>query len=579
MKRTIKLTILLIVAAMLLGACTTQTTAPTTAPTTGGATTAATTTEAEGREVITLDLMMLGLQAFSDKINQSLDSPIFDEIEAQTGVRLTFTGTTGDQKDVILASRATTDIITVISTDECEALIQGEMVIPLDDLINEYAPNVRDLYPDRLESSRNDLSNGTGKVFFLPSNCGNGAPPQRIDIGAFTTRWDYYAAMGYPEVSSPEDMLDLLVDMQAAYPTTADGLKTYGISGTSASMAQRWLYQYQYLKIDNSNNDAFVDVMSCDIKFQYGDPDSVYWNGIKYLNQAYRLGILDPEILTQTEEDYTKKVTNGQVLSPDIRWLGILDFNATAEEKYGPGAGYVSLPVAGFVHNPGYDAAGWGPTFSLAICSTCQYPERAMELINYMYGYEGSRLVNSGVEGRDWTYVDGVPTLTNFAIAKWLTGGDTWEVKNLWTYFSNFFGIKAGTVCPDGGQVNLYQDSAIYSKTLISCDKSYCDYYQVSYPYEKILNMIEEGTAYSADEWDSRIATGTGAAGDDIARIDTKIENIAVTYVPQCVLAKTDAEFEALQTQMLSEMDANGYEQSVADWTARFEAAKAKYLP
>ncbi|MDW7658575.1 MAG: hypothetical protein SCM11_15515 [Bacillota bacterium] len=587
MKRKLTLISLVVAAALLFGACTGETTVPTTSSTgsttkgTTAATTGTTTATAETTkelETIYLDLMMFSLKGFDDKINTALESPVFDEIEKQTGVRLSFTGLTGDQTDVIMASRSTTDLLTVVSVDQCNRLIEADMVIPLDDLIQTMAPNVRDLYPERLESSRSELSNGTGKIYFLPSNAGTNAVPIREDISLYTLRWDYYAAMGYPSVSSPEDMLAVLVDMQALYPENPDGQKTYGISGTFATLAHRFYYTHGYEIADNSNQQAWINIKDIELNMMYGTEDSIFWDAIKYVYKANQLGIMDPEYLTQTEEDYTNKVKTGRVLSPDIRWLGITEFNSQAELEYpDEGIGFATIPVEAKVWNPGESVAGWGPTFSLSIASTCKDPERAMMLIDYLYGYEGSRLINTGVQGRDWEYKDGKPVLTNFGLTKWLTGGDSWEIKTLFTYLSNFCGIKAGTISPDGGQVNLYQDAAIYSRTMLSVDKAMSSYYGVSFPFEKIVELVEAGKAVRADNWDSRIQTATGSAGEDIARIDVKMASIAETYLPQIILAKSDAEFDALKAAMISEMKANGYDTSVADWMARFNAAKAKY--
>ena len=576
------LLVVLLILTVLLSGCQNSQNADTTAQT--SETTSTTTTESTAapetvsREVITLDLMMAGLAGFADKINTVTNSEVFDEIEEQTGVRMTFTGLTEEQRDVVYASGETTDLITVISTDDCNTLIESEMVIPLDDLIDTFAPNVRDLFPERLASSRDELSNGTGEAYFLPSNAGYGTVNVRTDNSLYHIRWDYYDEMGYPEVTSPDDMLNLLAEMQQLHPQTEDGQKIYGISCVVDTMIKRFTETYGYTRIDNGNNQVLINMMTNEIAFMYGEEDSLFWDAMAYYNKANRMGILDPESLTQTEEDYTDKVTIGRVLSPDFSWLGLTAFNALAEEENpGDNVGFETIPVEGVVYNPGLSIAGWGPTFSLAICATCDYPERAMELINYLYGYEGSRLLNSGLEGRDWEYVNETPVLTEFGIDKWINGGDDWEIKVIRTYLSNFVGIKAGTTCPDGGYVNLYYDTDVYSQTMLSVDLAYSEHYNVGYPFEKLLTMIDEGTAYEATDYDSRLCTATGSSSEDISRIDAKIEDIARAYIPLLVLAESDEEFASLKADMIDELETNNYAESVADWTARFNAALEKY--
>ena len=52
----------------------------------------------------------------------------------------------------------------------------------------------------------------------------------------------------------------------------------------------------------------------------YLDPDSIFWNGIKFFYKANQLGIFDPEAFTMENDQYISKISTGQVLVAAATW-------------------------------------------------------------------------------------------------------------------------------------------------------------------------------------------------------------------------------------------------------------------
>ena len=71
-----------------------------------------------------------------------------------------------------------------------------------------------------------------------------------------------------------------------------------------------------------------------------------------------------------------------------------------------PGTFPYAMQIYPYANPLGYQAAN-----ALVISANCEYPERAMELIEFMTSDEGARLVRTGVPGEDWDVVDGEPEL------------------------------------------------------------------------------------------------------------------------------------------------------------------------
>ena len=530
---------------------------------------------------VPLDILFLGLTSTPEDVQKVLDSPVNQVLQDAVGVKITAAAVDDEQKQVILAGGDLTDIVVIRKQTDILPMIEGGQIMPLNALIEQYGDNLRAIRPERLKMAQTLLSDGSGEAYVLPIYAGREDRAPKVSHSIYMTRWDLYREMGYPEVKTPDDMLHLLKDMQEKYPTTEEGKKVFGVSFFTSQFStndfdKRFHHTFGFHTI-NPNILWKVDDKS--MVFNYTTPDGPYWMAAEYYNKAYRMGILDPDSLSQTSEDFATKVTAGQILSPWLRAFGRGFDNRMLEQDPKSLKGFETIPVEGVtLWTNVTQAAGW-EEFYVAIPTNCTNPEKAMAFINYCFGFDGSRIISSGIEGVHWNKVDGVPTLTDEIKAIYRERGEPWAATGInaepYPYF--LAGVGALEVHPDGGPVNLFASDDFYKSLSTPLDESYAEYFGASYPYGVFLKLIEEGKVFDRSTVDMRVVSGMGSAPEDIQRIDTKLLDIAVKAIPKAVLAETEEAFQQVKEATLAELNAAQAEVSKAWWQERFDTVKALF--
>lgn len=576
--------LMLLVLCLLLAACTGTSGTDTTDPpqptqTTGSAATAVPEPEPTLLEVINLNYMYFDVPTRTEEFEKMKDSPVLQALEEATSVRLTVTGIDTQQKQVIMAGGDLTDIVNIKNQVDIATMIQGKLLLPLNNLVAQYGPNIQAIRPERLEMARSLLSDGSGEAYVLPINAGGEGRPGSVAHSVYNVRWDYYKELGCPEVTDTDDLLDVLLQMQQSHPYTSDGRKVYGVAfynqdNSTRAFDQRFCHTYGYR---TSNDNILTRVSDGEMIFNYTDPEAPFWMAAAFYSKAYRMGILDPDSLTQKQADFQAKIDAGQYLTcwHDSR-VGTFEDNSLAQDPASI-AGFQTIPVEGVtLWTDSVQAAGW-EAFYNAIPTTCSNPERAMMLLNYCYSYEGTRLIKSGVQGLHWDYVDGVPQLTEKTIELRLAGGDEWSatgINGAWSYLAGVGNVEVG---PDGGVMDLFKTDYYYSYTNKPVDIDYCEYYSKLYgqdfmtPMSVFAYLIDEGKVSTHLNLDLRVVSGLGSADEDIARIDAMLLDIAIKAIPKAVLAQSDEELGQIMDDTIAELDAAGAETSKAWWQARHD--------
>lgn len=536
---------------------------------------------AQTEDVVELDIIFFGLTSTPEAVQTVLDSELNKRLEAAVGVKISAAAVDNEQKQVILAGNDLTDIVNIREQTDILPMIEGRQILPLNDLIEKYGDNIKNIRPERLKMAQTLLSDGSGEAYVLPIYAGREDRAPKVSHSIYMTRWDYYKEMGYPKVETPDDMLELLKQMQENHPVTEDGKPVYGVSFFTSQYStndfdKRFHHTFGYHTI---NDNILWRVSDKNMVFNYTDPTGPFWQAAEYYNKAYRMGILDPDSLTQNNTDFATKVTAGQILSPWLRAFARPFEVAQLEKDPGSLIGFQTIPVEGVTLWTNVEqAAGW-EAFFVAIPTNSKNPAKAMQFINYLFSYDGSRMISSGVEGIHWNYVDGVPTLTEEIKALEASRGPEWEKTGInaepYPYF--LAGVAALEPHPDGGPVNLFASDDYYKSLSTPADKEYAAHYGAEYPYGVFLKLIDEGKVFDRSTVDMRVVSGMGSAPEDIQRIDTKLLDLAVKAIPKAVLAETAEEFQKVKDEVIADMLANKAEESKAWWQDRYDTVKAMF--
>jgi ABC-type glycerol-3-phosphate transport system substrate-binding protein len=161
------------------------------------------------------------------------------------------------------------------------------------------------------------------------------------------------------------------------------------------------------------------------------DDNGEYKQVLKFMNKAYRMGLVDPDSATQNYNQSVTKFYEGRIMFGYWTFMASTIFARIDLTKRAP---YALIPVKGMVvNNVGFNPYGLeGNSYSIG--SKAKYPDRIMEFYNWLCSPKGILYFNSQIEGLTYEMRNGQPYLTEFGLdsnpdkqAPASLGGGTWN--------------------------------------------------------------------------------------------------------------------------------------------------------
>lgn len=474
-------------------------------------------------------------------------NPIADKIAEVTGVRISVADySSGDSKEqlaTMMASNDLPDIFYVPDSDTLNSLIEAGQVLNLNEHWNdENCPNMNGANPDATNRQRflADTSyNGNHYAVLMYAGTGFEDQPSP----GFYIPWEIYSEAGYPEIDSLDDLVDALETMRSVHETNADGQPVYGAGAWFADDGDwgAWCVGISSIFGDAETPYRAQNVTTGEIynKIPIMNPDSLYWQGIRFYYELNQRGLLDPDSVTQKYDQWAEKAYSG-------RYLMIMPGWETAALKQNTEMSYIALPSFG--DGMLLDWSGELSGSMYAISSTCQNPGKALQLLDYLWSPEGSRLVSSGIEGVAWEMVDGKAQYTQQRLDDELTLSKSELVKKYGESLGQLAGYALNVVSPlDGSTFNLKYTPEYKAKTLTEAEKDAMNYYGVS-SIRDIYTKGDKNTVYRLGEY----AGVMESMPDELSKNATDLSNFIARNYLSCVFAKDDAEFERQMQAMIS---------------------------
>lgn len=338
-----------------------------------------------------------------------------ERVTAKTGVDLNFMKPVvddGQKLNMMIAGNQLPDILTLDKNDAAlKKMAEAGMLWSLDELIDQYAPKMREILPKEILSNY-QMADGKTYQFttWIQGEAWQKAAREYDQIvgtnqPVMTVRKDYYDEIGRPEIKNMADFIAAVKQMKENHPDKigfypADGSMSADEFGKSAKLSH---YGIQMgLSTDFAEKDGGIQWVVRDDKFK--EP-------MKYLNEMYLEGILTKDPFIDTKDVGKAKIEQGDVIS--YCWT-ISDGEEVPGDN--PETTYEILPpfeTYGQIRT----GAGWLAT---VIPKTCKNPERAIRFLEYLASVEGHSDVSWGIEGdtyqdpvagAQWHMVDGKPVL------------------------------------------------------------------------------------------------------------------------------------------------------------------------
>lgn len=327
---------------------------------------------------------------------------VAQEITKRTGIQVSIqrpTGNPTEKLSLMLASGDYPDVVLMSRGDaSLDKYITSGAFIPLDDLIEKFGPDLKAMYGDTLQKTRYK----DGKNYYFANWYGLDSDP----VFGMNIRQNLLEELAPDKAdgSTPfttDEFEALLKSFKAKYPTI-DGKESIPMAMNGENMgAILGTFKGMWgLKTYYDNNGTL----------QYDVKDPKYREMMMYINRLYREGLIEKEFAISKTQTWIQKLATGAVFATPVAY-------------WDPGNGNAALKKDGGVKNqlfaykvvaPGIDPAQttFGPRSSLGwdaigITKNNKHPEETMKLFNFLASDEGQHLLLWGLEGQQYTMVDG----------------------------------------------------------------------------------------------------------------------------------------------------------------------------
>lgn len=362
--------------------------------------------------------------------------------------------------------------------------------------------------------------------------------------------------------------------MQETYPQTPEGLKTYALSGwvdwgvwpfvsvpafTAGNMDAPYgtIYHRETGKIQN---------------FYVADE---FWEGMRLHSKAYNMGILDPDIFVNNFDAYYEKVKAGQILTLHASWW-VSDINNFFMVNGSPEMGFEPIPNVYGKFNDLYAdllPLGWQGSYAHGITKNCENPEKAMEFINFCYTDEGAKLIYRGIEGEDWETVDGKPRYTQ-AYLDGKASDENFTKKRGFTY-QRLVGPDVTQIASDGYPYDIAASNDAMAELATPIDLKFAQHYgDFRFPGEAVEAMVKQGKLQAYDFKYHLAPSLVKEPTQETQSTLMQVEEYFKANVAKIVMAKDDAEFEAIKQQILDDIMAKGYDKALAEMEQLYREAE-----
>lgn len=463
----------------------------------------------------------------------------YAEIFARHGLEVEVVPYSTEKLQGMLASGDLADVIWLEQKEMLTAAESG-LIINLDEHLDKL-PNMvaNPQFEASLNFARQYNSNGTGNLYYIGTVGGSSiAVSADTDRNAIKMNWTIYKDAGYPEFSRLEDVIPVLKQMQELKPTTDAGVPTYGM--------------HLFSDFDTTyfwNMQGIYTILGKDVSYlPYGieyDPTtqsgvsiftegSVYYRGLKFMNEMNKAGLIDPDSMSQTRSTAKAKIESGAALAG---WAGNPGWEA---QGYYPVVFDDFKPYMNFAAN--YSTGGY------CISANSQNLDAALTLLDLFCSEDDVMDMRNGLKGTTWDVDEnGTPYITEEYFEFLKSGGEKFVPSNgLPT--SEYLGFSSG-LFNTGYTLN---DSGI-----CFCIASFPD--MLAYQYSS--ELAQDWTAHYGYPYLKALLSGENMEtsvqnvpftafltpdDDDMVMITAALKDIIVPASWQMIYAKDDAEFDKI---------------------------------
>ena len=283
--------------------------------------------------------------------------------------------------NLMLSSGNLADVIGYKDMAVMDQLGRDGGLIALNDLIDQYAPNIKALMEKDVKF-KNTCYSLDGNIYSIPKN-------QKLFAAEYWwIRNDWLNKLGLEMPNTVDELHDVLYAFRNNDPN-GNGIKDEVPLFDRAG----WKMPDEYLYLWDTSTEFYV----VDGKIVFEPLEDNFKTGVKNIVQWYKEGIIDPEIFTRGPKG-RDILLSGDLGGCTHDWVSAGNYNATLPKSI---PGFEMVPFAPVMDQNGnrvertcrYPGAGWG------ISSQCKDPVTVMRFFDFCFSPEGTELMNWGIEG------------------------------------------------------------------------------------------------------------------------------------------------------------------------------------
>ncbi|WP_080840688.1 sugar ABC transporter substrate-binding protein [Cohnella massiliensis] len=468
------------------------------------------------------------------------DNKIYKLIKEETGASFKFEFLAGDidQKlGVMIAGGDYPDVMTAN-----QKLTAAGAFIPLEDLIEEHAPNLKKHY-EKYWNMMKDPNDG--HIYNLPNYGVTNADVSSSWYSgpAFWIQKDVLAEAGYPEVKTLDQYFDLIKQYKEKHPTI-DGTPTIGFEILNYDWRNWGLFNAPQHLIGHPNDGGVVVKDGKAEIFADKDYAKRYY---QKLNEMNALGIIDKEAFTQNYDQYMAKISSGAVLGMfDQHWNFQDAENALITQKK-DNRTYVGLPLVfdeGIKdHYKDRPALNLNNGFGITVNASEEQQVRIIKLLDTLIQEDWQKILSWGIEGEDYIVENGRFMKTQEQRDVFTDA--TWKLANKADAFFKH-GPKTEGLFSDGNATDAAAQPEEMAAALREYDKNFLAQYGFNTYVDFFSPAPENDIAYPA--WSVDLVDGSEAK-----MVNTKQNELSTKYLPKAILAKPE-EFDSVWDEYVNEI-------------------------
>ena len=429
-----------------------------------------------------------------------------------------------------------------------------------DDLLAEYGPYIKENMQFALEKNTN-LSGGT--TYGIGHDIAVSADARQDIMYTWDLRWDLYKQLGYPEIKNLDDMVNVLAQMKEICPTDDKGKATYGVSlfndwdgdmvmfVKSTASAYYGYDEFGFGLYDSETQTYFPCL----------DADGPYLTCLKFYNDLYQKGLLDPDSLTQKFDGLIEDYQNGTAFLNVFNFLGSASYNSEEHAA----AGKAMYPCPPSEAQPiAYGQSVYGGNRPWTIGADTEYPELCMAIINWLATPEGRMTAEYGPKDVCWYYDEnGKTCFTDLGRSVKLDGKVNMAGGYEGAFEDGNFKMNNTTWALDALNLDSNGDTYNYKKwgsyntqagSEIEADwRNYTGCNTFDERMGKTNFRLAPGTTYSA-----------GVKSDELQVVWNQVAECIKSNSWKAIYAETDADFDMIVAEMVKNATEYGYDDCLA---------------